>query len=117
MRCVETCPSGTYADNSTWKCVTYCPINPALYADKNSSICVINCPNNFYGDDFSRTCVSTCPTNPVYYAYDLTHRCYKDCLYPYFGQTDLPDIGKCVSACYWGQYRNMTTHRCEKCPI
>ena len=51
MRCVQTCPPGTFADNSTWKCVLRCPSNPALYGDTTTQICVINCPNLLYGDD------------------------------------------------------------------
>ena len=74
---------------------------------------MINCPDNNYGDDLTRTCVPSCPTQPVYFAYDPTHRCYKDCLYPYFGEMN---ISRCVLSCYWGEYRNMTTHRCELCP-
>lgn len=112
--CVANCPPGTFADNSTWRCVVSCPQNPALYGDINSSICVINCPNNFYGDDLTRTCVPTCPLTPRYYAYNLTRRCYQDCLYPYFGEYD---IGMCVLACYYGEYGNMTTHKCTRCPI
>lgn len=112
--CVANCPPGTFADNSTWRCVVSCPQNPALYGDINSSICVINCPNNFYGDDLTRTCVPTCPLTPRYYAYNLMRRCYQDCLYPYFGEYD---IGMCVLACYYGEYGNMTTHKCTRCPI
>jgi len=85
MRCVLKCPPGSYADNSTWTCVSKCPINPSLYADLTNYVCVINCPNNTYGDDLTRTCVTNCPTNPVYFAYNVTNRCLKDCIYPYFG--------------------------------
>jgi len=25
MKCVKACPAGSYADNSTWRCVAKCP--------------------------------------------------------------------------------------------
>lgn len=120
MRCVAQCPPGSYADNSTWRCVARCPSNPALYGDVNSRVCVINCPNNFYGDDSSRTCVLTCPLTPtIFFAYDPTHRCYQNCLYPYFGQPNstYSVYGTCQTYCFSGQYKNMTTHRCEQCLV
>jgi len=112
------CPPGSYADNSTWRCVARCPSNPALYGNTNSSVCVINCPNSYYGDDSSRTCSMNCPTTPtIYFAYDPTHRCYLKCLYPYFGQPNnsYSTYGSCQTYCYAGQYKNITTTRCEAC--
>jgi proprotein convertase subtilisin/kexin type 5 len=120
MRCVAQCPPGSFADNSTWRCVRECPSNPALYGDVGTAVCVINCPDDLYGDDISRQCVTTCPTVPVIaYAYGPTHRCYVNCLFPYFGQpkSDTPTYGTCQTYCYDGQYRNMTTHRCEACKL
>ena len=116
MRCIAQCPPGSYADNSTWKCVPICPSNPALYGDIVARVCVINCPNSYYGDDSTRTCVPVCATSPVvYFTYAPTHRCLQSCLYPYFGQKTGISIGTCVLACYLGQYKNMTTHNCEQC--
>lgn len=115
MSCVGTCPPGTFADNSTWKCVLQCPSNPALYGDTTTKICVINCPDSLYGDDFSRMCVPTCPTIPtIYYSYAPTRKCYLNCLFPYFGQPEStqPTYGRCETYCFLGQYKNMTTHRC-----
>lgn len=87
MRCLAQCPPGLFADNSTWRCVSRCPENPALYGDVSSAVCVINCPNDYYGDDSSRICTLTCPTTPaIFFAYVPTHRCLENCLYPYFGQ-------------------------------
>ena len=106
------CPPGKFGDNSTWRCVTKCPSNPALYGDFETRICVINCPEGYYGDDYSRTCVKKCPSNPRYYAYEPTKRCLEKCLYPYFGEAA---IGRCVTTCYWGEYKNMTTHNCDTC--
>lgn len=120
MRCLLNCPPGTFADNSTWRCVNQCPENPALYGDTTTQVCVINCPNNLYGDDSSRVCVNKCPLIPViYYAYDPTQRCYKDCLFPYFGQpsSTRPTYGTCQTYCFTGQYKNITTHRCESCKV
>lgn len=102
-----------FGDNSTWTCVSKCPANPALYGDIISRVCVINCPDGYYGDDYSRTCVKICPANPRYYAYEPTKRCLLDCIYPTFGEALL---GKCVTTCFWGEYKNMTTHKCESCP-
>lgn len=118
--CVPQCPPGTYGDNSTWQCVLMCPLNPALYADTVLRVCVINCPNNFYGDDLFRICTASCPNTPpnIYYAYDLTRRCFKDCLFPYFGRVETfngTTRGICTQNCLSGEYKNMTTHRCEPC--
>ena len=81
-------------------------------------MCVINCPNNYYGDDSSRVCTLQCPISPaIYFAYEPTHRCYQNCLYPYFGQPNnsTSTYGTCQTYCFNGQYKNMTTHRCEQC--
>ena len=120
MRCLAQCPPGTYADNSTWRCVSICPENPALYGDTTTQVCVINCPNSLFGDDSSRVCVGVCPLIPeIYFAYSPTQRCYKDCLFPYFGQPNstYTTYGTCQTFCYTGQYKNMTTHRCEACKV
>ena len=120
MRCVAKCPPGSYADNSTWRCVARCPENPALYGDVTTAICVINCPNTYYGDDSSRVCVMVCPKTPtIFYAYNPTQRCLETCLYPYFGQPNnaTSEYGTCQTYCFIGQYKNMTTHRCEQCKV
>jgi hypothetical protein len=122
MRCLARCPPGLYADNSTWRCVSRCPSNPALYGDVTTAVCVINCPDNYYGDDSSRGCVLTCPLTPViFFAYDPTHRCLQNCLFPYFGQPNstFNTYGSCQTYCFTaqGQYKNLTTARCEQCLV
>ena len=80
MRCLRRCPDGSFADNSTYKCVAVCPASPSYYgynkvclascpagtyADDPSRLCVTsdNCANQTWGDPTSQTCVATRPFN------------------------------------------------------
>lgn len=48
--CELTCSNGTFADQSSRRCVINCPINPASYSTivNGVGVCVYNCPNGTY---------------------------------------------------------------------
>lgn len=47
----------TYGDNSTWKCVSQCPI---IYITATTSY-------NTYSDNSTMRCVPVCPSYPDFY--------------------------------------------------
>lgn len=44
---VTECPPGTYADNTTMKCVSQCPTKPMMYGYDVTKKCVLNCPSDY----------------------------------------------------------------------
>lgn len=60
--CIDHCPDGTYADNSTRQCVNACPTQPVTYADNDTNKCVTGCPSspNYYADPLLMKCVFNC---------------------------------------------------------
>lgn len=54
------------SDNTTWKCVYFCP--PNYYADWTTSApkCLASCPATYYADNSTGTgvCVQTCSAYP-----------------------------------------------------
>lgn len=53
MKCSQSCFTGTYADNSTRRCVFSCPINPSSYSTLNSfgnPVCAYTCVSGLYAD-------------------------------------------------------------------
>ncbi len=82
--CVGTCNStGGYPfrDESTKKCVNFCPDDPYLFADSVLGSCVYNCTPGYYAD--SSVANKTCVIN-----------CYS----PQYGDNST-GYGKCVSRC------------------
>lgn len=97
MLCVSTCPSSSFADNTTGKCATDCSASPNTFADPLTTKCTNVCSGNNFGDDFdwycrrrctspkygdemSKTCVSTCPAMNYTFGSNLTDRlCVTSC--------------------------------------
>lgn len=91
-RCVSTCPSGYYRDqtdatrycvdkcnSSAWSTDTDCVTNPTdcginKFADSSTSKCVTTCPASasLFGNTVSRHCVMLC--DQTYYADALANR-------------------------------------------
>lgn len=71
------CPSPTYADKSTRKCVDTCPTASYYQISGSERICTERCYPNYYAD-LSDECVTAtnCPSSPVlYYGDDSTNLC------------------------------------------
>jgi hypothetical protein len=70
--CTNYCTLGTFADDSTWKCVSMCPANPISYAYAPTRQCIYACPNNYFAADVGRICLNgSCPTIPYNYYRDF----------------------------------------------
>lgn len=118
------CPSSFYADDTTRKCVTTCPVNTYYYVNGVLRQCVIRCPANtyanlnktcvaaascstgttvpYFGDDLSNRCVTSCPTGANTYADSTTGRCLAVCSPTFYSD---PTTLKCVSDCPTGPPR------------
>jgi hypothetical protein len=77
VTCTHFCSLGTYADDSTWKCVFMCPANPISYSYLPTRTCEYSCPNNYFASEMGRTCMyKSCLTSPYFYYKDyLNNQC------------------------------------------
>ncbi len=82
--CTDVCTLGTFADDSTWKCVSMCPSNPISYAYAPTQQCIYSCPNRYFASEVGRICqLGTCPTIPYYYYRDYqNNQCVRSNLSP-----------------------------------
>ena len=55
-----SCPFGTWADSSTYSCVTYCP--NGTYGNPNNQKCDTGCPSPYFADPGVNLCLSACVT-------------------------------------------------------
>ncbi len=71
------CSFGFYADNSTWKCVPYCPAGS--YAHPVSKICQAQCDAPYFRDSGINACVQICNTIGTYADVSSTRTCVSTC--------------------------------------
>lgn len=70
--CTDYCTLGTFADDSTWKCVSMCPANPISFAYALTRQCIYACPDNYFASEVGRVCeLGRCPTIPYFYYRDF----------------------------------------------
>lgn len=121
--CVQTCPSGTFANTASRLCVSSCPgqfklaspnqcvsICPAdqavpLYGDPNNGECVATCTNNFFRYKTTSMCVSSCTTFSLL-AFDMT--CVQFCPQGFYANSS----GICVSTCPGSSVGENSTTTC-----
>ena len=91
--CVEECPEGYFADESTRLCVEACPLSTKQYGDISTNYCVDQCPMipDLFGQDLNdgnRTCVEECEEG--LFADPLTRTCVELCPFTegYYGNND-----------------------------
>lgn len=71
------CSFGFYADNSTWRCVPYCP--NGSYAHPISRICQAYCDSPYFRDPGINACVLVCNTIGTYADVSSTRTCVSSC--------------------------------------
>ena len=124
--CVQKCPAGYYADNSTQSCVSSCPLNPLSYGaniSNSGGVCLSSCLSGTYGDNDTRLCLNSCIfslANPIKitYADDSTQFCVYIC--PPGSYTSNATFtngisnndGKCSNKCLTGQFADNSTWKC-----
>lgn len=133
--CYIDCPTSTYADYNSSRCVIECPVG-TYYMDGTKPNCTARCPTNYYGHPTNRTCMQggTCPTTSVpFYADDTTNLCVMNCPANYFADTTTgrclvycsnnyfgdssSGVGICVLTCPDTYYRDNVTRKCLRvCP-
>jgi hypothetical protein len=129
--CVQKCPNGTYAedstfeclagcltgfaDPSTYRCVPVCPSFPELYGDTALKKCVVSCPTGYYSDNSTNLCVgpTACSVADDYFSDLLTGRCVKFCSEGYWGKLA---NRTCITFCV-DEFADNYTRRCVPvCP-
>ena len=103
--CVEICPNGTTASNTSYKCQQFCDYGQ-YSLDK---VCLSGCPADLFADNLTRKCLSGCPYSPLTYADSTNRTCVLNCsagLYAYLGNYT------CVSACPPGLFKELTLLLC-----
>lgn len=134
-RLILDCPSTTYADYNSSRCVTACPVG-TFYMDGTTPNCTTRCPNNYYANPINKMCVpgSSCPSSPApyfaddttnlcvaacpanYFADSFTQRCLVFCSVNYWGDSS-SGVGLCVQTCPSTYYRDNVTRKCvQVCP-
>lgn len=110
--CVDKCPVGEFADNSTMGCVSQCPLSPDYYSYNTTSssggvttvlygTCVLYCPPGFYRQSPTRECLNKCPGSS-YFIDTTTKRWVQLCPDHYYAQlTGQICVANCSS---WNQY-------------
>lgn len=60
---MNPCPSGSYADSKTRRCMDVCSgVQYGFYnATSGDRICLYQCPDNLWGYWPTKTCVPVCP--------------------------------------------------------
>lgn len=114
------CPIGSFADSTTYRCVTQCP--PSYFADSTAAdyVCRLVCSNTSeYGHPLTRTCVAVagCAT-PYIYADDTSRQCVTKCPLTASTYGDNSTF-TCISACA-GTYplKDPSTQTCvANCPV
>jgi len=93
---VNTCPLGSFADNTTGKCVAECPKNEGIYADMLLHVCASTCSGGYFGSQVNQTCIQVCdlgyygdptttlctdlcPVKIYSYGQNVTRTCVTDC--------------------------------------
>jgi hypothetical protein len=74
MSCITTkCPTlpSLYGYNN--KCINQCP--SGTYAHPVDRVCAATCTGIYYKDDSTMRCVTICPTNPNLFANTRTNLC------------------------------------------
>ena len=102
--CVEVCPYGYYADNTTHMCVvsTNCSLVGIVQyvADNKTKTCVPKCPSDVhnFADMVKFLCVAKCPV--TFFGYNSTLKCVQECKDPtnnsYDGSFADPQLRICV---------------------
>jgi hypothetical protein len=122
--CVDTCPGGIYASNSTMSCVYAVSCPSGMFGNNDTSSCSVNCPNKQYADLSTKlcqlcpyTCASctsstvcqTCIANAIFS--NITKQCYAFC-----SPTNIYNFnGTCFSSCPNGSYLDYTNINCQAC--
>ena len=97
MKCVSSCPNGTYS---------YLP----------NATCLSKCPFGLFGDPFLKKCASGCTSN--YFSDSTTNMCVPVCPYGYFGDVTASRVCSLVCSVL-GEYGNPLTRLCvnqSNCP-
>jgi hypothetical protein len=134
------CPSGTFALDSTRKCVSSCPkyyftnytLNVIQYQcvaecpDRTflnaSSHCVnaTSCPAGYYGDPLAHVCTQNCPGNSTTQMFADTNPNVKLCVYicPYgYYRQNITNNRTCVNQCLPNYFIDYTNQLCvTTCP-
>ncbi len=142
--CQTTCPSGYYALDDTYRCVTDCPVTSAksgylLFKDLTNRKCVSTCPDTapyayplaadrfcyatcpagtFSTDAKDRRCVATCPYNSTYKLYGYNGKCIAICPLGYWADPfTITCLTNCTSASYPFKDNSTGTGLCvSRCP-
>ena len=70
---MPVCPSGSYADLYTRRCVALCTGNQYGFTDGVTPICVDICPSPTFGNNLTRKCITKCVDNT--YGENTTRLC------------------------------------------
>lgn len=131
--CVLKCANLTFKfTNNTYRgCLSYCPLqilnatkNITLYEDNTTWTCVSVCPLGYYAfahptDTTIRKCVKMCQiiAGVYYFADDITRSCVTECPTKVHNTWGDKITFKCVKTCSRKQYRDITTKQCTySCP-
>lgn len=71
------CPFGTYADPTTYHCVTYCP--SGRYGHPTTRVCELTCSSPYFRDPGVNLCVTSCVTAGLYADVDSSRTCVSSC--------------------------------------
>lgn len=115
----------TYADNTTWSCVTVCPEKENLYSFKHPTdatirTCVKTCPvlnSNtlfYFADNVTQSCVQLCPLRRLSWGDKFTLKCERNCTRNQYRDNITV---RCTYECSAPRYADNTTWDCVvKCP-
>jgi hypothetical protein len=106
--CVDTCPSGKFANSNARTCVSFCP--SGTFGDSASRLCVEACPDGSFADAATRTCAATCSGST--FADSATQSCVATCSSGTFADATSK---ACVATCPAGAFPDTTTKVCGPC--
>lgn len=102
----DNCQSGTFAENSTTKCVNPCTNG---FADSNSRYCIAVCPATWYAD--GAVCTQSCTGGKV--PSDISNLCVSTCV----NNTYKDPSNVCSPTCPSGKFADPSTWSCaDNCP-
>ncbi len=106
--CVDTCPSGKFANSNTRSCVSLCP--SGTFGDSVTQACVAMCPDGSFADGATRTCAATCSGST--FADPTTQTCAATCSVATFADATSK---ACVTTCPAGAFPDTATRACGPC--